>query len=477
MNVTDETERGKRSATEGADLQRVNFAKGIYGKRGICWKQCSALEIAGALMPRVPREARGICRNPEAGGIAGVGVSFLYTHCVFSDTILSALRWLKRVSRFFVLALYWVWLIHLMCMLSPPPPRPTQLIAFYLPQFHPIPENDTWWGKGFTEWTNVTRGKPLFRGQEQPRLPADLGFYDLRLPETRAAQAALAREYGIGAFCYYHYWFNGRRVLERPFNDVLRSGEPDFPFCLCWANEDWTRSWDGQSGQVLLQQIYSAEDDRAHFEALLPAFKDPRYLRRDGKPVFLIYRAKHLPDTANSLARWQEMARANGLPGICFLRVESFPDERNDPRPLGFEAAVEFQPEWRQLGDPRWKRGRRKLMRKLGLRWPGRWRHTIVPYERVVEIATTKPKPDYVRFPGVAPSWDNSARRQWSGLIVTGSEPAKYERWLRSIIVNQKHEYVFVNAWNEWAEGCHLEPHAQRGRAYLEATRRAVDGG
>src|SRR5579871_1642275 len=159
-----------------------------------------------------------------------------------------------------------------------------RVFAFYLPQFHPIPENDAWWGNGFTEWTNVARSKPLFRGHYQPQLPADLGFYDLRLSETRQAQADLAREHGIFGFCYYHYWFSGRRVLQRPFDEVLTSGQPDFPFCLCWANENWTRSWDGRSSEVLMEQRYSDEDDLAHIRALAPALRDPRYIRIDGKP-------------------------------------------------------------------------------------------------------------------------------------------------------------------------------------------------
>src|SRR6185295_19133327 len=173
---------------------------------------------------------------------------------------------------------------------------PPRVLAFYLPQFHPIPENDRWWGPGFTEWTNVTRARPLFRGHYQPRLPADLGFYDLRLPEVREAQASLAREYGLDAFCYYHYWFNGRRLLNRPFDEVLESGRPDFPFCLCWANEHWTRKWDGRDDDTLMRQEHSLKDDRAHIEHLLRAFADPRYVKINGRPLFLVYRTELLPE-------------------------------------------------------------------------------------------------------------------------------------------------------------------------------------
>jgi lipopolysaccharide biosynthesis protein len=351
----------------------------------------------------------------------------------------------------------------------------SKLIAFYLPQFHPVPENDEWWGPGFTEWTNVTRAKPLFRGHYQPQLPADLGFYDLRLPDTRIAQAELAGRYGIGAFCYYHYWFNGRRILERPFNEVLASGQPEFPFCLCWANEDWTRAWDGQSRQVLLQQVYSPEDDKRHFESLLPAFTDPRYLKKDGRPIFLVYRGRRLPDPQSTTRRWQELARAHGLPGLYLLRVESFPDENDDPRTLGFDAAVEFQPEWRALFERRWKRYRRKWLRKLGLTWPGSWRHNIQEYRDVVKLALSKPAAPYPRHPCVAPSWDNSARRFWDALILKNAEPSVYEEWLREVLVRDQSEFVFINAWNEWAEGCHLEPCSRWGHSYLEATRAALE--
>src|SRR5215475_4957626 len=180
-----------------------------------------------------------------------------------------------------------------------------RLVAFYLPQYHPIPENDEWWGTGFTEWTNVVSAKPVFAGHYQPHLPADLGFYDLRLPEVRQAQADLARNHGIHGFCYYHYWFQGRRLLRRPFDEVLRSGQPDFPFCLCWANENWTRVWDGSDKKLLIEQTYSADDDLAHIRWLAPAFRDPRHIRVEGKPLFLVYRARKLPDPLRTTSLWR----------------------------------------------------------------------------------------------------------------------------------------------------------------------------
>ena len=190
------------------------------------------------------------------------------------------------------------------------------VLAFYLPQFHPIPENDQWWGKGFTEWSNVSKAKPLFQGHYQPHLPADLGFYDLRLPETRAAQAEMAREHGIDGFCYYHYWFNGRRILERPIREILAAGEPKFPFCVCWANENWTRRWDGRDAEVLLEQRYSVQDDIAHIRSLIPMFEDARYIRVDGKPLFLVYRSTAIPDARATTDRWRREAERAGLPGL-----------------------------------------------------------------------------------------------------------------------------------------------------------------
>jgi len=217
--------------------------------------------------------------------------------------------------------------------------RPT-VVALYLPQYHPIPENDEWWGKGFTEWTNVANAQPLYPGHHQPSLPADLGFYDLRVPETRLAQADMARAYGVDAFCYYHYWFgNGRRLLQRPFDEVLASGQPDLPFMLCWANQTWSGVWHGLSDRILVEQVYAGQKDHeAHFEMLLPAFQDARYLRIDGMPVFKVYRPTELPEPRKTISLWQDMARAAGLPGIYFLATHS--DAQWNPLELGFDAYV-----------------------------------------------------------------------------------------------------------------------------------------
>jgi len=345
-----------------------------------------------------------------------------------------------------------------------------RIIAFYLPQFHPIPENDRWWGAGFTEWTNVTRARPLYRGHYQPHLPADLGFYDLRLPEIREAQAQMAAEFGLSGFCYFHYWFNGKRLLQRPFDEVRASGSPQFPFCLCWANEPWTRRWDAQEHHILMPQTYSAGDDLSHIRWLLSAFEDPRYIRVEGKPLFLVYRASHLPDPARTVDLWRAEARKAGV-GELFLCTVDGSFERLDPLKAGFDAAVEFQPNllfYQRLGTRLWLRFLRKAF--------GR---PLLTYSELVRRALSEPDPPYRRFRCVTPSWDNTPRRGRGAFVLHGSTPTAYERWLKTALVRScptgdGERIVFVNAWNEWAEGNHLEPCQKWGRAYLEATRTAA---
>ena len=362
-----------------------------------------------------------------------------------------------------------------------------RLIAFYLPQFHPVPENDRWWGRGFTEWTNVVQARPLFRDHYQPHLPSDLGFYDLRLSETREAQAALAADYGIYGFCYYHYWFGGRRLLERPFENVLHTGIPRLPFCLCWANESWTRRWDGRSGEVLVQQQYSPEDDRAHIEHLLLSFADSRYITVNGRPLFLVYRTELLPDPVRTTDSWRERARQAGFQDLYLVSVESFQGGSN-PRASGFDAAVEFAPDWRVLPGTRVPRtlvwtlvqavhgiGRR-IVRQPGGRNPP----PIYSYDRLAAEMLAKPSVSYQRYRCLTPGWDNSPRRKENPVIFHGSTPERYEEWLRALSDETLRErsgqerLLFVNAWNEWGEGNHLEPDLRWGRAYLEATARGI---
>jgi len=357
---------------------------------------------------------------------------------------------------------------------------PARLIAFYLPQYHPIPENDHWWGKGFTEWTNVTKAKPLFRGHYQPHLPADLGFYDLRVPEVREAQAALAREYEIYGFCYHHYWFHGNRLLHRPFAEVLASGRPDFPFCLCWANENWTRVWDGREREVLITQAHSHDDDVAHIRALIPAFQDRRYIRIHGKPLFLVYRTDRLPDARRTAAIWRDEAARAGIGDLFLVAVESHVGDI-EPTAAGVDGTVEFSPNWAVPGVPLFRgRKRYELLRKIGVISQAYHEHSVFDYQVMADQMLGKPQPVHKRFLCVMPSWDNTPRRATNAYILHGSTPQGYESWLRTAVRRTVERFsgderiVFINAWNEWGEGCHLEPDQRWGHAYLEATRRAL---
>ncbi|MBN1569330.1 MAG: glycoside hydrolase family 99-like domain-containing protein [Acidobacteria bacterium] len=356
-----------------------------------------------------------------------------------------------------------------------------RLLAFHFPQFHPIPENDVLWGKGFTEWTNVTKAKSLFRGHYQPQLPTDLGFYDMRLPEARQAQADLARAYGIHGICYYHYWLHGHRLLERPVNEILASGQPDMPFCLCWANEHWTRKWDGLEHEILVRQDYSDADDLAHIRWLCDhPFRDPRYVRINGRPVFLIYRALRLPDPKKIVHVWREEARRLGIGELYLCRIETFADEIGDPTELGFDAAVEFQPDWKNLGRALRQNWFWKFSRRLKLSNRAYADHRIFDYPTMVQRMLQKTLPPYKRYPCVTPGWDNSARKSSHGIIIHGSTPEIYQMWLTEVLSRFKpysagENFVFINALNEWAEGNHLEPCRRWGRAYLEATRSALE--
>lgn len=356
---------------------------------------------------------------------------------------------------------------------------PVRLIAFYLPQFHPIPENDKWWGKGFTDWDNVRKAKPLFEGHYQPHMPADLGYYDLRNPEVREAQAEMAKKYGIEGFCYWHYWFNGKMLLERPFNEVLESGKPDFPFCLAWANENWTRNWDGHENLILQPQEYGGEaDDFAHFEWLLKAFRDPRYIKVDGKPLFLIYRPMDIPNVENTLALWRQLAGSAGLQGLYVIAIRISLDKTVDGYWLkqGFDAELLFQPSFGRLWD---KYGAGELPGVLneygeGDGEPG----LILNYNDAWHVMASM-EGNCLRT--VVPSWDNTPRRKYGAFILRDSTPKAYGEWLKLEIERvssrpPEQRIVFINAWNEWGEGNHLEPDVRFGHGYLEATKRAIVG-
>ncbi len=354
-----------------------------------------------------------------------------------------------------------------------------RVLALHLPQFHPIPENDEWWGRGFTEWKNVARARPRVPGHYQPHLPADLGFYDLRLPEARQAQAEMAGAFGVHGFVYYHYWFTGRRVLERPVREILESGKPDFPYCVCWANEDWTRAWDGKSGQTLLHQAYSPEDDLAHIRHLLPYLADPRYIRVGGRPLLLVYRTESMPEPARTAERWRQEAIRAGVGDLYLARVESFTADV-DPAAIGFDAAVEFAPDWRKARIREFGRVER-LAAKLGLMSRGWLENRWGDYNELVASMRAKPAPHFRRVRCVTPGFDNSSRRAKDATIFLNSTPEAYGQWLEATLREEQardlpddQKLVIVNAWNEWAEGNHLEPDQRWGLAYLEAHRLAL---
>lgn len=371
--------------------------------------------------------------------------------------------------------------------------RTARAIAFYLPQFHPIPENDAWWGPGFTEWTNVAKARPLFRGHQQPRLPRDLGFYDLRVAESREAQADLARDSGIEGFCYWHYWFgNGRRILERPFHEVLDSGKPDFPFSLAWANQSWTGIWHGAPKTTLIRQEYPGrEDEVAHFNWARKAFEDPRYQCVDGKPIFVVFAPHDLPDAAAFTDHWRELAHKSGFPGLYFVaisnRYEAGVDRYVSPLLDSFDAVTPLTPHDYLEDLPkdfRARAARRIATRNFGTRFAGltkgRFRLPArYDYADVVRKALHD-MPDHARFlPGVLPGWDNTPRSGPRGVIFENGTPELFEQYLAKAVARvqnrpQQEAIVFVKAWNEWAEGNYVEPDAANGHAYLDALRRVL---
>ena len=349
-----------------------------------------------------------------------------------------------------------------------PSPLPATLVAFYLPQFHPIPENDAWWGTGFTEWRNVARALPQFEGHGQPRLPTDLGFYDLRNRDAMRAQVRLASEYGIGAFCFYFYWFSGKTLLENPLRQWLEDSSLDLPFCLCWANENWSRRWDGRIDDILIEQQHSADDDVAFISHVADYLRDPRYLRVDGRPLLLVYRPDLLPDARQTAQRWRDWCQSNGVGQIHLAYVQGF--ERPDPRDLGFDAAVEFPP---NLSNPTNVTADQTL---LNPHYAG----AVLDWRELAGEYASRGMPDYPLYPGVNAAWDNEPRRPGKGRVYLHAAPRRYRDWLKKTITGRlahvapRDRLVFINAWNEWAEGAVLEPDAMLGHAWLEATRRAL---
>jgi hypothetical protein len=361
-----------------------------------------------------------------------------------------------------------------------------RLIAYYLPQYHPIPENDTWWGKGFTEWTNVTKAKPLFRGHRQPRLPTDLGFYDLRLEESREAQAEEARNCGVEGFCYWHYWFgNGRQILERPFEEVLSSGKPNFPFCLSWANQSWSGIWHGNPKKTLIEQVYPGPaDDKAHFEHVRKAFEDYRYIKVDDRPLFSVYMPLDLPNPTAFVEHWRNLATQAGFRGLYLVAISNNPA---DPRLSSFDAVTPNSPG--DLFDHDNIISRTSLVRRLRNRtfalpgikniW-GRGPRRL-QYQDLVQYGLRKERFISKFIPCVVPNWDNTPRSNYRGVVVEGATPNQFQHYLEGVCTflsnrSLDHRIIFLKAWNEWAEGNYVEPDDQFGRGYLNAIGSAIWG-
>ena len=352
-----------------------------------------------------------------------------------------------------------------------PSSKSPKVIAFYLPQFHRVAENDLWWGEGFTEWTNVKKAKPNLVGHIQPHIPLNADYYDLENIEVHAHQASLAKQYGVHAFCYYMYWFNGRRVLEKPLDMRLTDKTIDHPFCICWANENWTRRWDGREEDILLRQVHSLESDREFIKDAIKYLSDSRYLRIDGKLVLLVYRVDLIPNCPQTAEVWREEVRRAGLGELHLCAVQAF--DIDDPRPFGFDAAIEFPPHG-------WFKERNLPAIPHRILNP-RFRGHVFDYRRAVDFGLQRSYPDYRWYRGAFPSWDNTPRRQDAAHLFLGHSAPEFQRWLTGLLQQQiarcdpEHQLVFVNAWNEWGEGAHLEPDEELGLGNLEAVAAALE--
>lgn len=380
-----------------------------------------------------------------------------------------------------------------------------RVIAFYLPQFHPIPENDKWWGKGFTEWTNVARARPLFRGHYQPHIPADLGFYDLRAPWTREEQAKMAREAGIEGFCYWHYWMGkGKLLLERPFQEVLESGKPDFPFCLGWANGEWTTSGWKQEGmmskdRVICEQYYSLDDYKDHFYYVLKAFKDERYIKVDGKPLFYVHDPQYVPQMKEFIKLWQQLAKENGLEGIYFVgranNISHWTYDENGNRSYNMNVDVNNPAKYHKpVLDLGFDAINTTGMDRAELILGGKFRKILSKIvEKTIKIGLlrkykqedinkylfTKEDEKENVYPTVIPNWDRSPRQRKLSVIYTDSTPSVFEELLSKAIDlvknrQEEHRIIFLRAWNEWAEGNHIEPDLKYGRRYIEVMKKLL---
>ena len=355
-----------------------------------------------------------------------------------------------------------------------------RVLALYLPQFHPIPENDKWWGKGFTEWTNVGKAKPLFKGHYQPRVPADLGYYDLRVAETRKAQADMAREYGVEGFIYWHYWFGkGKRLIERPFNEIIASGEPDFPFCLAWANDTWKGFAHGLTNRnVLIKQLYPGVDDyTAHFYEVLAAFKDKRYVTVEGKPLFMIYRPLANKEIKVFIGTWRQLAVENDLPGIYFIgHANSSNDNIDTIKNVGVDAVNTVRLNNYLLNHRTVFQKITKKVKKIFIGIPSAYSYEIMSKYFVIKKIDSL---EHV-YPSIIPGWDHTPRSGKEGLVLMNSTPKYFRKHVKDVFdvvanKNDEHKIVFIKSWNEWAEGNYMEPDLKFGLQYLEVLKNELD--
>lgn len=348
-----------------------------------------------------------------------------------------------------------------------------RILAIYLPQYHPIPENDLWWGKGFTEWMSVSAAKPLYKGHNQPILPGELGFYDLRLPELQVQQAKLAKDYGIDGFVYWHYWLgDGKRLLERPAEQMLHNKNVDIPFCLAWANHSWKGVFFGAKGQTLIQQTYGGEDDyRKHFETVLPYFKDERYIRVNGKPLFGIFKPSDIPNCQQFITLWQQWAKEEGLNGITFY------GELYGETPEKFGLDFSTYSRHRVIEHLDSKKGIRRYWERFRRGIPIRLK--AFPYSDAMKYFIKENLAD-TEWPTIVTGWDTTARLQKDAVILYDRTPELFRVHVKQVLEkvrnrNHEHNIVFVKSWNEWAEGNYLEPDREYGRAFLEVLKEELE--
>ena len=346
-----------------------------------------------------------------------------------------------------------------------------KVIAWHLPQFHRIPENDAWWGEGFTEWTSVKRSKPLYKGHHQPREPLDDNYYDMLDKATMEWQNSLCKQYGVYGFCYYHYWFEGKLLLEKPTENLLKWKDIDQKFCFSWANGSWTRTWSGKESNTLIQQTYGGQEDwKNHMEYLLPFFKDERYIRIEDKPVFLLYQSHQIEELDEMMAYFDQYAIDSGLSGIYF--VETLNSHQQKPYSDKSDAVVWMEPMMtiNQIEGGRIKKACNRILQKIcNSKSP-----YYVNYDDIIKViekrqmGTFKSKAEYL---SAFVDWDNTPRRQAKGKVIKGTDPKKFKKQLAILVDKTNEDIIFINAWNEWAEGTYLEPDKKNGYAYLEAIR------